>query len=82
MKKDTYSPDKWPKELKKLQEIYSPLIDFTTRGSQVAQFFLNKWEDLKLEFVGDGDLCPRNTVCLPNIKPCKCDNSLKSEDNY
>jgi hypothetical protein len=76
----TYSPDKRPKELKKLQEIYSSLIDFTIRGSQVAQFLLNKWEDLKLKFIGNRDLCPRNTVCLPNIKPCECNNSLKEED--
>jgi hypothetical protein len=78
----TYSPDKRPKELEKLQEVHGPLIDFTILGSQVAQLLLNKWEDLKLEFVGDGDICPRNTVCLPNVEPCECNNGLQREFGY
>ena len=78
--KGTYSPDKWPKELEKLQNVHSPLIYFTICSSQVAKLLLNKREDFKLEFVGDRDLSPRNTVRLPDKEPCKCDNSLQGRD--
>jgi hypothetical protein len=46
--KGAYSPDKRTKELKKLQEVHSPLIDFTVLGSQAAQLLLDKWKDFKL----------------------------------
>jgi hypothetical protein len=80
--KGAYSPNKRPKELEKLQKVHSPLINFTIRASQAAQLLLNKREGFKLEFNGNRDLCPRNTVCLPDIEPCKCDNGLQRKDVY
>jgi hypothetical protein len=80
--KGTYSPDEGPKELEKLQEVHGPLINFTIRGSQVAQLLFDKWEYFKLEFVGDRDLCPRNAVCLPNKEPCKGNNGLQRDNSY
>jgi hypothetical protein len=62
--------------LKKLQEVYGPLIDLAVLSLQVAEGILDKGENLQLQFIRNWNLCPRNTVSLANIEPCQRNDSL------
>jgi hypothetical protein len=62
--------------LKKLQEVYGPLIDLAVPSLQVAEGILDKGENLLLQFIRNWNLCPRNMVIFANIEPCQCNDSL------
>lgn len=70
MEGDTYSPEERAELLKKLQEVYGPLIDLAIPSLRVAEDILNKGENLQLQFIRNWNLCPRNMVSLTNIEPC------------
>ena len=70
MEGDTYSPEERAELLKKLQEVYGPLIDLAIPSLRVAENILNKGENLQLQFIRNWNLCPRNMVSLTNIEPC------------